>query len=898
MKKLTFILLCLFALKAAAQVTTDPAILQQGQTGSVKIIFDPAKGNKGMLGADSCFMYSCVQVDNQMKDGKPDWKYELAPWPSYSSKTRMTKSGSKWVITIPNLNTFYGVAAGQTITKILVLFTDGVKDSRSGRGPGGQDIIIDVVGPGIHVAFAEELEALSSQGSRAVVKCHATETAELVLKQNGTEVKRLTGTDMEFNATFSAGGKNTFELTGTTASGSSTATTSTYVATSPVKQNRPSGILNGIYYNSDPSKVTLCTYAGSKTEAAKHVFVVGDFNNWEISNSFQLKQANDSSYFWIELQGLTPKKEYAFQYVVMRADGEVKRICDLYSEKVLTWDDRWEPSQIDPDLMPYPEQADGSFVTVIQTGKDAYKWSDATLNFKRPNKNNLVIYELWVYDHTPARTIAGIMERLDYLQNLGVNAIELMPITEFDGNENWGYSPCLYFALDKAYATPTQFKDFVDACHQRGMAVILDMVFNHATGNNPMNKLYPKTSETASLSDLRLNPWFNVTAPHPDNVYEDWNHDFGPAHTMFIRALNYWIKEYKVDGYRMDLSHGLCGPSYNAVTNLKDYYAKGVKAAASDAYFILEHWGNHMSSDRPELVNAGMMCWQNTNAAYMQTAMGWLKPDDEGHTDGFDDANKDNYVSYCNNHDEERPWFKAKQWGDGDMKTDLAVRCARIPLNMAFQVLLNGPQLFYHYDEIGFDFSKFQNADGEWGSDGHDKYGIEPYVNEEMKMKTKFRPEPWINSENPRMQAYQKVAQIIQLRTRLLPKVFEGDPTAASISGGKSLRTIQWGSNVFAAGNFAASGTQTVSLPSGTWYDYLGGATKAAASYTLQPGEVKVFTGAQLQAPEIPSHYDFKVGVENVFFNEAPKASKILRNGQVLILRGDQVYDLMGRRVK
>ena len=277
----------------------------------------------------------------------------------------------------------------------------------------------------------------------------------------------------------------------------------------------------------------------------------------------------------------------------------------------------------------------------------------------------------------------------------------------------------------------------------------------------------------------------------------------------------------------------------------------------------------------------------------MQTAMGWLRDGDD-----LSGANKDNYVSYSVNHDEERPWFKAKQWGDGAMKTDLAVRCARIPLNFAFQVLFNGPQLFYHFEELGFDFSKFQTAGGEWGKDGNEKYGMTPFINEEVKMQPKYRPEAWIVTEGPRMQAYQKVAQIIQLRTRLLPTVFEGDPTAVSVSGGKSLRTIQWGSNVFAAGNFAASGTQTVSLPSGTWYDYLGGAAKADASYTLQPGEVKVFTGAQLQAPEIPSHYDFKVGVENVFFNEAPKTSKILRNGQVLILRGDQVYDLMGRRVK
>ena len=93
------------------------------------------------------------------------------------------------------------------------------------------------------------------------------------------------------------------------------------------------------------------------------------------------------------------------------------------------------------------------------------------------------------------------------------------------------------------------------------------MVFNHATGLNPMNKLYPS-------SELSSNPWFNVTPPHGDNVYEDWNHDFAPAHEMFTRALSYWLKEYKVDGFRLDLSHGLCGPSYNPVKNLKDYYAK------------------------------------------------------------------------------------------------------------------------------------------------------------------------------------------------------------------------------------------------------------------------------------------------------------------------------------
>jgi 1,4-alpha-glucan branching enzyme len=153
------------------------------------------------------------------------------------------------------------------------------------------------------------------------------------------------------------------------------------------------------------------------------------------------------------------------------------------------------------------------YVSVLQSGKTPFAWSDATTSFQRPDKNNLVIYELWVYDHTPDRNLPGLLKRLDYIHNLGVNCVELMPVTEFDGNNSWGYSPNHYFALDKAYGTPDMLKRFIDECHKRGMAVVLDMVFNHATGNNPMNKLYPYGN------DLKYNPCFNVTAPHPDNVY-------------------------------------------------------------------------------------------------------------------------------------------------------------------------------------------------------------------------------------------------------------------------------------------------------------------------------------------------------------------------------------------
>lgn len=641
----------------------------------------------------------------------------------------------------------------------------------------------------------------------------------------------------------------------------------------PTEKARPAGVTNGIYYGADGTSVTLCTYAASKTQPAKRVFLIGDMTGWKLDAEHQLYK--DGNYFWITVTGLTPGQEYRFQYAVERADGVKKQISDLYSEKVIHPDDQYEPKKVDPTLIDYPSGGDG-YVTVIQPGKPQFEWSDATLNFKRPNKNNLVIYELWVYDYTEGRTLKGLMKRLDYIQNLGVNAIELMPICEFDGNYNWGYSPNHYFAPDRAYGSETMYKTFIDECHKRGMAVIIDMVFNHATGLNPMNKLYPYGS------DLANNPWFNVEAPHSDNVYEDWNHGFAPAHEMFTRALKYWLTEYKVDGFRLDLSHGLCSDQPNtSVTNLKDYYDNGVKAVSPDAYMILEHWGGNMASERPQLINYGMLCWNNTSNAYCQTAMGWLKDGD-----GFADANKDGYVSYCESHDEERMQFKAKKYGNGDLQTNTAGRLARVPENVAFNVLLNGPHMLWMWEEIGYDFSI--NSDLDHPNDNSSSY------------RCNKKPRPEIRgyfTDAARVEAFTKCAQVITLRTQLMPTVFEGNPTAVSIASGKQLRTVQWGSDVFAAANFDVSATQAVTLPSGTWYDYLGGGNKANGTYSLKPGELKVFTGSQVAAPTFADiqkrdHQD----IENVQGGNV-QGTKVIIDGQLFILRGDKTYTITGQMV-
>lgn len=633
-----------------------------------------------------------------------------------------------------------------------------------------------------------------------------------------------------------------------------------------VSKSRPSGVSNGIYYGADGTSVTLCTYAASKTEAAKRVFLLGDMTDWKLDAQHQLYK--DGNYFWITLTGLKKGKEYRFQYAVERADGVRKQICDIYSEKVLHPDDQYEPKKVDPTLISYPAKgADGGYVTVIQPGKAEYPWSDATLNFKRPKKENLIIYEAWVYDYTAARTFKGLMNRLDYIQNLGVNAIELMPVSEFEGNISWGYNPTLYFAVDKTYGKPEDLKALIDECHKRGIAVILDMVFNHTKGTNPMAKLYPYGN------DLQYNPWFSTNPPEGDNGYgEEWNHDFGPAHEMFTRAFEYWLKEYKIDGYRLDLSHGLCGNTNNAVSNLKDYYQNGVKATSSDAYMILEHWGN----GQDQLISAGMQCWTGnviTNA-YCQTAMGWLKDGD-----GFDGANRAGYVSYAESHDEERMQYKAKTYGNGDLQTNEAARLGRVAENVAFNVLLKGAHMLWQFEEIGYDISIDQNG------------------------RTGTKPNPTAKGyfkQAERIDAFTKCAQVITLRTQLMPEAFTGTPTV-SVGSGKALRTIQWGSNVFAVANFDVSSNQAVSMPSGTWYDYLEGGNRSTVStYVLKPGELKVFTGQQTKAPTFTDieTRDY-TAVEEVEANSTmPNVQKVLYNGTLYLRRGNTTYTIDGRRVE
>ena len=262
--------------------------------------------------------------------------------------------------------------------------------------------------------------------------------------------------------------------------------------------------------------------------------------------------------------------------------------------------------------------------------------------------------------------------------------------------------------------------------------------------------------------------------------------------------------------------------------------------------------------------------------------MGWLKDGD-----GFGEANKDGFVSYCESHDEERMQYKAKKYGNGDLQTNTAARLGRVAENVAFNVLLNGSHMLWMWEEIGYDFSI--NSDLEHPNAENSSY------------RCNKKPRPEIRSyftNSNRVAAFTKCAQVITLRTQLMPEVFEGNPTLVSVSSGSKLRKIRWGNNLYAVANFDVSSSQGATLPGGTWYDYLNGGTPASGTYTLAPGELKVFTGTQIAPPtfsDISKRDHTPIGnVET----DAPKAYKMIRDGQVLIVRGDKTYTITGSLVQ
>src|SRR5690606_22329313 len=335
-----------------------------------------------------------------------------------------------------------------------------------------------------------------------------------------------------------------------------------------------------------------------------------------------------------------------------------------------------------PSLKPYPAAALHSEwyfnrVAVFATGAEPYQWQAA--DYVKPEKGELVIYELLIRDFFGAgeRSYQNLIDTLSYFKRLGVNAIELMPVTEFNGNEGWGYNPTFMFAPDKYYGTRDKLKEFIDRCHQEGIAVILDIVMNHQDLPNPYVMM---DFDFSSMKPEADNKWFNTDATHPFNVFFDMNHESSYTQAYLDTVTYYWLKEFKVDGCRFDLSKGFTQtPNPSNVSAWSAYDASRVallKRMADaiwehtpDAWIILEHFA--ANEEEKELAEyradegKGMMVWVNLMHAFNQNTMGYQEESDISWIDYQERGwSAPHVVGYMESHDEERIMYKNLTYGN------------------------------------------------------------------------------------------------------------------------------------------------------------------------------------------------------------------------------------------
>ena len=421
-----------------------------------------------------------------------------------------------------------------------------------------------------------------------------------------------------------------------------------------VTKKLPEGVDYGINYNEDGS-VTFVFYDNDTAgKSHKYCYIVGDWNDWTRKTEGAMYYDGSKGCWWITLDGFDPDKEYRFQYRLGNNSGNDTYVSDPYTEVVY---DEWNDQYVQ-GAPAFPAGAK-QLVSAFQIRKPSYPWKHK--DFKVEDKNDLVIYEMLFRDFTTSQNIAGAMSQLDYIENLGVNAVELMPIQEFDGNLSWGYNPNHWFALDKYYGTREQYKEFIDECHARGIAVIVDVVYNHATGSHPWAKMWWNSGANCTADN---NPWFNVAPAHPYNVYHDMNHENEMVKEHVKRSLEYLLTEYDVDGFRFDLTKGFTqkqtdpdvaawGRYDQSRVDILKGYADHIWSVNEDAVVIFEHLSDW--DEEKVLAEHGIQLWRNVNHEY-RTAVG-------GGTGNFGNmystAPFGGFVGYMESHDEERICYGA-----------------------------------------------------------------------------------------------------------------------------------------------------------------------------------------------------------------------------------------------
>ena len=827
--------------RLAAQVTCDPVF--PTVMDMVTIYFDATQGNAALTNVSGT-VYMHTGVITSQSISPTDWKHVTTTWGVADPVGAMTLVSPNLYKKTFTINTFYGIGANETVLKMAFVFRnqDG---SKVGRAADGSDIYYDVspVNAPLLTTLVQPTASLLlvSSGSAIPVKGAASKSAALRLLDNGNQVATGNGLTLDYTLTAGAAGFHRIDFVASVGSEQDTSSFNYLVPSPVVSQDLPAGSEPGITYL-DGQSVRLVLYAPNK----QVVHVTGDFNDWLPTANYQMKRSTDGTTWWLDITGLNPGQIYRFQYLV---DGAL-RIADPLSTLVLdAGNDPFIPASTYPNLPAYPTGKTTGMVSVLQMAQTPFNWQAS--GYQRPKKTDLVIYELLLRDFVAAHDFQTVLDSLNYLEKLGVTAIELMPVNEFDGNISWGYNPSFHKALDKYYGTAEALKTLIDACHQRHMAVILDVVFNHASNNSPLAQLYWDGTNNRPAAD---NPWMNPVAKHDYNVFNDFNHESQPTKVYVKNCLNYWLSEFKVDGFRFDLSKGFTQKNtlgsvsnwgqYDAsrIAILKDY-ANAIWATDASAYVILEHFADN--TEEKELAEYGMMPWGNMRGAYKDIALGFNNTIDlSGISYKQRGWSVPNLVGYFESHDEERIGYECQAFGNAQTSgynvKNLPVYTRRIELLNNLFYTVPGPKMLWQFGELAYDFSIRLCQNGA-SSDN---------------CRTDPKPIRWDYYSDPyRRRLYDITSALLHLRQNY--DVFETTDFQLGLGSGNG-RTIRLNSpsmNVQVVANVATS-QQTVTATfqhTGTWYEYYSGATKEVTnvneSITLAAGDYRLYTDQFVALP-------------------------------------------------
>lgn len=847
MKKLSFVLALIWAsyLSVYGQAVTTEPLLPNGDK-EITLIFDLKLAKdaraKGLLGKTSDVYLWSGAGTTATGDA---FEYQPTGQTDFSKpfeKGKMTALGNDvWSIKMIPRN-YFAVPTGKSLKRLGVLLKSGSGSAQT------EDFIVTLYDAVLSVAFLTPVQesTVLQQGQDLPISIRISEkailTAEtrvgdtlvpsdfLKLPKDSTDTFTTTIPFTSLEQLVMTNGKSsmiTMKVQAKNKSALATAQITVMVPPKNIVENVPAAWKDGINYLSD-TQVGLVLFAPSKD----FVYVIGDFNDWKPTGASLMKRSVDGTRYWIEIDGLEKAKEYAFQYLV----NGVLAVADPFSEKILDPNnDKYIPASTYPNLKTLPQTVK-TIASVLQTGQENHVWK--INDFKRPAKEDLVIYELHVRDFVGDKSYKSVMDTLSYLKNLGINAIELMPVQEFTGNDSWGYNPIFYFAPDKAYGSKNDLKVFIDKCHEMGIAVLMDMVFNQADYEFPYVKMYWDGSKPSVDS-----PFFNQQANHPFSVFFDFNHESQATRNYVNRANEFWLKEYKIDGYRFDLAKGFTQKSSSNDSQFRLYdqsrvdiwkqYYDNIRKKDPSAYVILELFSEDF--EERTFIDYGMMVWGNHNYDFRNMAKG-ENADLSRLSYKARGMSSAGVVSYMESHDEERVVFDALQNGksvSGYSTKELSTVLERVKANTAIFMAVPGPKMIWQFGEIGYDISIDQNG------------------------RTGQKPLKWDYLQDTRRRnLYKAFAAIAKLKTS--QSVFKTSDFDTDLTGLQKKVLLRSAENtVLVIGNFDISSKAiTKVFPKvGKWYDYFTGdsfeVTDTSLPLFLQAGEFHIFSIIPLPKPEV-----------------------------------------------